>query len=46
MQEHLFAAVVMIVLALSGTDHMAVRMMDREIGCLTTCRVVMDGAHP
>lgn len=46
MQETLFTAALMIVLALTGTDHSAVRWMDREIACLSTCRVVLNSQMP
>lgn len=46
MQETIFTAALMIVLALTGTDHSAVRWMDKEITCLSTCRVVLDSRLP
>lgn len=46
MQETVFTAMLMIVLALTGADRAAVRWMDKEIACLSDCRVVLDSRLP
>ncbi len=46
MQEHFFTAALMIVMALTGANHSAVRWIDKEIACLSTCRVVLDSQLP
>ncbi len=46
MQEHIFAAALMIVLALTGADHSTIRWMDKEIACMSECRVVLNSQLP
>lgn len=46
MQEYIFTAALMIALALTGADHSTVRWLDKEIACMSTCRVVLDMRLP